>query len=151
MSETVSDGSVVARPGRIFTPEIPAEARYPGERLNDGRAVMWLDPADVEKITGWRKGQWVEITDRNTDTRWRVTPAPCGADCYCAAFAEPLDPAMTEQQWQIHDAAERLLAVLADVVPRTTAHYAVEQARRAVRTLRDENQRRPVVTKDAAS
>ena len=44
-------------------------------------------------------------------------------------------PAMTDEQHRIAFLCHNLLATLDAVVPNSTIHYAVEQARRAVKTL----------------
>lgn len=44
-------------------------------------------------------------------------------------------PELTTDQTAIHDAAQRLLAVLDATVPNTTVHYAVEDARTDAKRL----------------
>ena len=54
----------------------------------------------------------------------------------------------TPQQDAIQEAAESLLSNLDAYVPSSTVHYAVQEARRALRTLIRENATRPIVTED---
>ena len=49
---------------------------------------------------------------------------------------------------QIAEATADLMALLDDVVPRTTVHYAVEEARRALRVLNRFSSSGSILTKD---
>lgn len=83
--------------GQVFTPSLAPQAvhAWTGVTLDDGRAHMWLSAADAARFDDLPPGQsrsTVTVTDLPTGTRWDVRRAPCGAGCFCAAYATPHVP-----------------------------------------------------------
>lgn len=73
----------------LFSPYIKDGDQYPGEHMQDGRALMELSDADEQAWMVARvNNRAAVITDQNTGTRWVVTRADCGLGCMCAAMAQ---------------------------------------------------------------
>lgn len=79
----------------VFTPfpkgTMPEDVKRWADGPPYGRIELDLNDADAAEYAALRMAEGTRgilVTDQHTGERFRLSPAPCGLGCYCAADAE---------------------------------------------------------------
>jgi hypothetical protein len=135
-------------------PTAPGRNGYPRKDLFHN-AAYWTGPvgAPGTHVTGWKRREGARATyfaitctcdphravsPEITDTSWTEARDELESLAYEHAASHVLradEVTATPQQIELDAAVQNLAQVLARVIPSTTAHYAVEQTRRALEQL----------------
>jgi hypothetical protein len=101
----------------------------PGHYVGDDRTYDQIHVGHVTRSSDGRRVTFVGRLRSNGQAATRTWPADSRVTLTYTEVA------MTAQQTNVKEQAEELLRILDNVVPSSTAHYAVEDARRTLRTL----------------